>query len=139
MLDIGCGDGILNERLAPQLYSHYLGIDLSEQAISRAKALYGDSNNEFLIANMEQFEPDRSFDVIVFNECLYYVSDPVGVVQKYEAYLKDQGIFIISMYDMVVAHKIWTMLNNVYSHNVQCRLNDGGTWTIRIYDTSKVS
>jgi 2-polyprenyl-3-methyl-5-hydroxy-6-metoxy-1,4-benzoquinol methylase len=139
ILDIGCGDGILNERLVPQLYSYYLGIDLSEQAIDRAKALCGDSNNEFLVANMEQYGPDRSFDVIVFNECLYYVGDPVGIVQKYEGYLEDQGIIIISMYDMVIAHKIWTMLEDVYSYGVQCRLNDGGTWTIRIYDTSKVS
>jgi 2-polyprenyl-3-methyl-5-hydroxy-6-metoxy-1,4-benzoquinol methylase len=136
ILDIGCGEGILKEHLVPHLYTHYLGIDLSEQAISRAKALCEGGNNEFLVANMEQYEPDRSFDVIVFNECLYYVGDPVGIVRKYEGYLKDQGIFIISMYDVLISHKTWAMLENVYSgcHSVHCRNSDGGSWTIRIYD-----
>jgi 2-polyprenyl-3-methyl-5-hydroxy-6-metoxy-1,4-benzoquinol methylase len=134
ILDIGCGEGILKEHLSPHLYTHYLGMDLSEQAISRAKALFEDDNHEFLVANMEQYEPDRSFDVIVFNECLYYASDPVSLVKKYERYLNDSGIFIISMYDILRSQILWTMLEDVYSncHQVHYQNSDGGSWTIKI-------
>jgi len=36
ILDIGCGEGILQERLSPCQYSRYVGIDICAEAIRRA-------------------------------------------------------------------------------------------------------
>ena len=37
VVDLGCGSGILASRIEPLPFSHFLGVDLSSRAISRAK------------------------------------------------------------------------------------------------------
>ena len=38
ILEIGCGEGILQERLDPARYARYVGVDISEEAVRRAQA-----------------------------------------------------------------------------------------------------
>ena len=37
-------------------------------------------------ADAAEYESDERFDVIVFNECLYYFDDPLALVRKYERF-----------------------------------------------------
>ena len=37
ILDLGCGDGVLNERMKEFQYSHFLGLDFSKVSIDLAK------------------------------------------------------------------------------------------------------
>ena len=46
----------------------------------------------------EQFEVSDTYDVIVFNECLYYFNDPVGTVGRYASALRPDGIMIVSTF-----------------------------------------
>jgi 2-polyprenyl-3-methyl-5-hydroxy-6-metoxy-1,4-benzoquinol methylase len=97
ILDVGCGDGILLERLSPTGYSKYLGIDISEAAIDKAVQKQNEQA-AFITGDAEKYVPIESFDVVVFNESLYYFNDPLDVVGKYIKALKEDGIFIISTY-----------------------------------------
>jgi SAM-dependent methyltransferase len=97
ILDVGCGEGILHERLIPSTYSRYVGIDLSREAIARASRK-GHDKTLFVCEDVNQYVPTESFDAIVFNETLYYFDNPVKVVKRYERCLKEGGIFIVSMF-----------------------------------------
>src|SRR5262245_15532375 len=79
LLDIGCGEGLLYKRLLSQP-SLYLGLDISAAAIDKARTV---GAGPFLCADAEQFVVDDTYDVIIFNECLYYFNDPVGTVGRY--------------------------------------------------------
>ena len=69
-MDIGCGEGILCERLSKSYYSRYVGIDVSTVAIDRAN-VNNSQKTKFLAEKIEDFNTNEKFDVIIFNECLY--------------------------------------------------------------------
>lgn len=96
ILDIGCGEGILQGRLTTQGYSKYVGVDVSDEAINRACSKQ-DEKTFFVREDVNNYIPSELFDIIIFNEILYYFDDPLKVLRRYEHYLNPGGIFIISM------------------------------------------
>lgn len=109
LLDVGCGEGVLQRRLRALGYSHYLGIDRSEEAIARAQ-VEQDARTEFRCADAEAYKPQDTFDVIIFNEVLYYLKDPVDVVRRVARALNPDGIAIISMLRWTSSRRIWRSL-----------------------------
>lgn len=96
-LDVGCGDGVLFKRFRPLGYKRYVGIDISEVAISRLRS-FNDDRTLFMCADADSYEPSEKFDVIVFNESLYYLCDPIGALLRYSAALKPEGFLLVSTY-----------------------------------------
>ncbi|OYQ34686.1 SAM-dependent methyltransferase [Flavobacterium cyanobacteriorum] len=100
ILDIGCGEGVLNEKLPKDYtYSYFLGIDFSKVSIEKA-ILKNFPNAEFQCRDIHNFNPERKFDVIVFNEVFYYIHEKerMNVLQKMISHLEDNGIIIASIY-----------------------------------------
>jgi 2-polyprenyl-3-methyl-5-hydroxy-6-metoxy-1,4-benzoquinol methylase len=97
LLDVGCGEGILYERIK-HLGCLYTGLDISEIAICRLQARYKDASAKFLTADADLYDPNLLFDLIVFNESLYYLQQPLKALQRYAAALKPHGILIVSTY-----------------------------------------
>jgi len=95
ILDIGCGEGVLYERMQAHGYSRYVGVDLSSSAI--AKIRVRDDRSAFFAADAERYIPDTKFDVTVFNEVLYYLHDPLAVVGRYARDLQTGGILLVSL------------------------------------------
>jgi 2-polyprenyl-3-methyl-5-hydroxy-6-metoxy-1,4-benzoquinol methylase len=100
LLDLGCGEGILCDRLWPGSFARYLGVDLSATAIAQASARH-QSAASYLCADVESFvpAPDERFDAIVFNEVLYYFADPAAVVARFAAFLKPDGFLLASLFE----------------------------------------
>ena len=96
VLDAGCGQGVLLSRLPSTAYSSYVGIDLSSSAVSVAQQRQIERSS-FLVANCEEFCPQEQYDVIVFNEVLCCLSDPLRTVGRYADYLNPGGILLVSM------------------------------------------
>jgi SAM-dependent methyltransferase len=110
VLDVGCGTGLLFERYQPYGYTKYVGLDLSETALAKLIS-YQDEQTVFLQADAETYQPTESYDVIVFNEILYYLHDPLRVVARYAQALKPRGLLIISTYvnsgrAMAILHRL---------------------------------
>jgi len=97
VLDVGCGAGVLADWLSSAAISSYFGIDLSEAAIEQARQsnLHG---AEFSVADAATFEPSQVFDVIVFNEMLYYLKTPEEHVRRFARSLAPGGLLIVSIW-----------------------------------------
>lgn len=75
ILEVGCGEGLLQERLCPEQYSRYVGLDISAEAIKRAEHKANDKIT-FIQGDASTYTFAERFDVVVFNECLEYFADP---------------------------------------------------------------
>ena len=132
VLDVGSGEGLLADHLRPLGYSRFLGVDLSETAIAQAAGRV-DAKTAFAAADAEPYAPPGRWDAVVFNECVYYFTDPVGSVRRYEAFLEKGGVFIVSTFRSRRADVIVRRLLE------SCRLleetavtNRKGTWMVRV-------
>ena len=125
--------------LAPDGYDRYLGVDLSEPAINVAMSATNDERCTFQQCDAAEWEPDDSYDIIIFNEVLYYFFHPVAVLQKYERALKPNGIFIISMYlRSGNTKRIWKHISRPYNNLHETRLSSArrNTWIVRVLGTT---
>jgi len=96
VLDTGCGQGVLLRRLPRSCYSRYVGIDVSDSAISVAQE-QGNERSTFLAADCEEYSPAEHFDVIVFNEVLCCLRDPLRTVERYARSLNPGGLLLVSL------------------------------------------
>jgi 2-polyprenyl-6-hydroxyphenyl methylase/3-demethylubiquinone-9 3-methyltransferase len=97
VLDTGCGQGLLLRRLPSALYSRYVGIDLAGSAIGVAQEQQQDARSTFLVADCASYTPREHFDVIVFNEVLCCLVDPLQTVERYVGFLNPGGVLLVSM------------------------------------------
>jgi SAM-dependent methyltransferase len=104
ILDIGCGSGNTATELAATAYRTYLGVDISEAALAKARKRSEEcgrqDKNRFACADFLTYVPTGQFDVILFRESMYHV--PLGKVkstlERYSVYLKDGGVFIVRLF-----------------------------------------
>ncbi len=120
-LDVGCGEGILFERFQPYGYSRYIGIDISDVAVSKLIEKQ-DEKTTFIRAEAETYTAVNKFDIIIFNQSLCHIHDPLKVVDKFSRALKDDGVFLVSTFtDGVRAMSILEKLKTNYSLLDECR------------------
>lgn len=137
ILDVGCGEGILLELLNPQSYVRYVGVDISDVAIQRARPK-GNAKTVFASEDVESYVPNENFSTIVYNECLYYLRDPLALMKRHEAILKPNGVFIVSMYFTKKSQAIWKLIDKEYSIVDEARI-DGHqcSWRIKALQIEK--
>lgn len=131
VLDVGCGEGLLRDRLHPRAFTQYVGIDF-EEPIRRAKGRV-DEQTRFIAADMNFFVPDLTFDTIVFNESLYLFRDVPTGIMRYETLLAPNGIFLVSMHGGEKIQEIWRLLAERYVaiDEVEITNRDGSRWTCK--------
>jgi 2-polyprenyl-3-methyl-5-hydroxy-6-metoxy-1,4-benzoquinol methylase len=133
ILDVGCGHGVLLKPQHALGFSSYLGLDLSTVAIERARGL-AVRNAQFVSANFEEWTPSGRFDVVVFNESLYYASRPLEVLGRYADALAEGGVLIVSMYRQWHHRLLWRALLRQFAclNEATVRNGRGETWDIRV-------
>ncbi|MDH5477326.1 MAG: class I SAM-dependent methyltransferase [Nitrospinota bacterium] len=98
VLEIGCGEGLLTERLAP-LAKAVLGVDISDTAVSRARARLAGLPNvrvERMDILTDSFE--EPFDLVAASEVLYYMGlDQLPeAIEKIKNLLKPGGALLLA-------------------------------------------
>jgi 2-polyprenyl-3-methyl-5-hydroxy-6-metoxy-1,4-benzoquinol methylase len=114
ILDVCCGEGILIKMLK---FSKYLGTDISQIAINKAKKI-NKKNITLRCIDARTYRTDKKFDIIIFNEFLYYLKEKEYqiLLKKYCTYLKEGGIFIISTFSKEPSTKaIWKYLKKNFT------------------------
>lgn len=82
ILDVGCGEGLLLERIKGFYIKEYMGIDISTSAISVAKERHKHFKTfNWKVSSAEEFLNWNSFELIIFNESLYYISDYINLLK----------------------------------------------------------
>lgn len=95
VLDVGCGEAVLRNYLPKNC--NYTGVEQSAKAVRLA--LERNISTKIIHTGAESFDAHgERFDIIVFNEMLYYVADPVGLLQKYAALLRQGGVILCSIF-----------------------------------------
>jgi 2-polyprenyl-3-methyl-5-hydroxy-6-metoxy-1,4-benzoquinol methylase len=103
ILDLGCGPGNTANELAEDSYRSYVGVDISEAALEKARRRTARdgraARNTFVCSDFLSYKPDQKFDVILFRESMYHV--PLGKVKTlldyFSPYLQTEGVFIVRM------------------------------------------
>lgn len=135
ILDVGCGNGRLAKLLQDfsVRFSSYTGIDLSSEAVA-AIDLESRDRMDFEVADFDTWQTTRAFDVIVFNETLYYAQHPETTLERYLSLLSADGAIIVSMCRSDTRHLIWKKLDGLLRFPAQTTLEtEGGTiWDVRM-------
>lgn len=132
VLELGCGEGILQSRLAADGYARWLGVDLSEVAIARAQTQAG-RYSKYVAADMCTFDPEETFDAIVFSESIYYVPKPGAVLARYNRFLNPGGVLLVSIFTTKRSAAVWAELHAVADTlDSRTTTNELGTWVCEV-------
>jgi SAM-dependent methyltransferase len=120
VLDLGCGNGSLNDLLDFNKPIRYTGVGISSVAIESAthRASNQDSRRTtaFIVSSISDFTPrdGEHYDAIIFSEVLSYLSipDAVNQIGRLQHNLSPHGIFIVSMKDHPKSHAIMKKISS---------------------------
>lgn len=137
VLDAGCGLATLYPLLRGRV-SAYVGLDLSNEALKKARASFGaQPGTSFIHAPFESFNED-GFDAVVLNEVLYYY--PLSEIERVFAHamsrLRPGGVLIVSMNRNLKAKFIWRALESTAAPEQGIRVHNlrtGSYWTLQAY------
>ena len=103
VLDLGCGPGNTANELNANIYTSYVGVDISEAALAKAKRRTKDNGrenkNSFVLSDFMSYQPAQRFDLILFRESMYHIPlNKVGLIlARFSQFLKEDGVFIVRM------------------------------------------
>jgi len=145
ILDVGCGLGTMTDFLNQVQKSKYLGIDISETAISEAVKR---KNLSFISTDFLEFTTEEKFNAIVLNEVLYYLEEEAAIAHALKL-LDDNGFIVVSLYRQKKMHyndkRIWDLCMKYFypiDHiEITSNIFDGRTitWRVEILINQKCS
>ena len=98
VLELGCGNGFITEYISDKTQCHITGIDIAKKAIEHANERTKQKNNRIIFEtkNMEKLDyKEKSFDVIISIDTLYFVKDLNNTLQNIQRLLKQEGVMYI--------------------------------------------
>ncbi|MDB5430907.1 MAG: methyltransferase type 12 [Caulobacter sp.] len=108
VLDIGCGEGVFHDSLRPFAPAAYLGVDLSDLAIAKARARITDPAARFTLGDGARYDAGAErFDAIVFPECIEYLGDPIALLDHYARFLAPGGVFGVTQWLGLKPLRLW--------------------------------
>jgi len=99
VLDLGCGDGSAALYLKQNLRIDVIGVDISENAIKKAKS----RGIEAKLIDVEKSSlpfGNNSFDVVFWGDNIEHLFDPAATLKEVKRVLKKEGSLVISCPNM---------------------------------------
>jgi len=97
VLDVGCGNGIISRGIGEEGYEVH-GIDISDKAIEKAKALTTLKNVTFENISAEQLVADgKKYDAVICSEVLEHLNHPEKLLEVLYDSLHDKGLLIVTV------------------------------------------
>lgn len=111
VLDVGCGTGLLRERLEGVPLAGYVGVDLSRAAVAAAEGR-GFARSRFVVGDAATLDLGRS-DVVVLNEVLYYAPDPAAFLRRVRDLVAPDGLVLVSMWRHPGDRSLWRTVDRL--------------------------
>lgn len=99
ILDLGCGKGIISDKLLQRNKGEVVAIDISDKMIEYAKKVHSQSKVKFINADFYEFETDKPFDMIICFDAFPHFLDVEDYAKKAASLLKENG-------ELIIAHDI---------------------------------
>ena len=97
ILEIGSYSGVLTKELIKNIdFESYLALDIVENSKDYLENI--DKKIIFKKADIEAFETNEKFDLIVSNAALQWCSDFEGTIKKLKSFLNPKGVLAISIF-----------------------------------------
>lgn len=96
VLDVGCACGRGSAQLAQAGAAEVVGIDRCTEAIHRGRRVGSWPNLDLLAVELQNYEPDGKFDVVVAFEVIEHCHNPELVLTKIREWLTPEGVSFIS-------------------------------------------
>ena len=112
VLDVGCGAGVLRERIEAVPFRSYLGVDPTAAAIEQATQLT-DDRTAFRVAD-PMVDDVGAHDVVVCNEVLYFADDPEALVDRLGALVRPGGLLLTSIWRHPGDTVLWGWIDDRY-------------------------
>lgn len=99
VLDVGCGDGYILEKVHDKVDMKGYGIDLSTKAIKITKIFAGCRNRdlEFILGVAEHIPfPDKFFDKVICSEIIEHVTDDSKFLKELHRVLRPRGLVYVT-------------------------------------------
>jgi trans-aconitate methyltransferase len=110
-----------------------VALDVSENAVARTLAL-GVPRVEGVVADFEGWAIQTPFNIIIFNESLYYARDPEGVLLRYSKYLTEDGVIVVSIRQKWKNRSVWRSIERSFEARHRCCVTNvhRETWDVRV-------
>ncbi|MGH7265494.1 MAG: class I SAM-dependent methyltransferase [Candidatus Rokuibacteriota bacterium] len=137
ILDVGCGHGRLAALLHGGGIARYRGIDVSREAIRRARRR-ARGRMTFEVADFDAWEPPERYDVVVFCESLNYAAHPAYTLRRYARALAPDGALVVSLYRHrgpgAVWRRTWRNAGRYFETVDATTVSNahGQTWDVRV-------
>jgi len=112
-LELGCAEGLMTVMLSPYC-GKVLGVDISSTAIKRAKEKREEGNVSFERANVVEFKPAKTYDLLVSVDMAYYLGQEHSwehmeeELSRWASWLNDGGrLILLNGYNEVTHDKDW--------------------------------
>jgi SAM-dependent methyltransferase len=108
ILDVGCGDGLLFDRL--KAYGRVEGVEIDPLTVAadsrwRPQIHFGPFD--------ESYQPGRSFDLILMLDVLEHLKDPAAALRRVRSLLKPQGMLLATV---PAFNLLWTGHDDLNRH-----------------------
>lgn len=104
VLDLGCGYGWHCKYAVECGAEQVLGIDISKKMIQEAIVKNADTRITFQVCDLEEYDyPNESYDCVISNLVLHYISDIDRIYKKIYSTLKKDGVFLLN-----IEHPVFT-------------------------------
>ena len=135
ILEIGAGEGFFRKFFEENEFSYFLGTDIADVAIERANEWFGDKKTVFEVRDMDNWQPNRQFDFIIFNECVYHSRNQERMMEVFAKCLTPDGVFIVSVHRNFKPYReLWQkVLGNSKVLDETTIENEKSIWDIRVF------
>lgn len=96
-LDLGAGEGADSIRLARLGYD-VSAVDISPRAAKKISGFAADAGADLNVeaADIGEYRPEGSFDVIILNGVLHYIRDKETIIERMQAATRAGGLHVVS-------------------------------------------
>jgi 2-polyprenyl-3-methyl-5-hydroxy-6-metoxy-1,4-benzoquinol methylase len=111
ILDVGCGPGLLRQRIPDEWVGSYVGVDPTANAIAEASSLDAPRSRFVTGTVADLVAAGDRFDVVFCNEVLSVVPDPEALVDDVTTAVRPGGHVLTSIWHHPGDSVLWKLLD----------------------------